>query len=203
VTLLTALPLIILQFSIVDLEQRCAVTETPEQIQECNYSRRINYGPYSLEQLPDLIELYVIHRTQGEYDEAVEVAHMLKWLVIKNDSSGYIRVMSNLTYLPEEVAQHECFLRSARTVWMYANNGECNGYRLMIADSHILAYDLAKFAGKPDAMKAIAKKLSVITAGILGLPLTVIREYDGSLVEEYNTDIPNKYRADLWLMRSR
>ena len=111
--------------------------------------------------------------------------------------------MSNLTWLPDRVAQHECFLRNVKTVWMYANHGECNGFRLMIADSHILAYDLDKFSGKDQAMKAIAKDLSVITAGIVGLPIKVVREQDGFLYEEYNTDIPNQYRADVWLRRSR
>ena len=73
--LLAAIPLLFAQYTIAELEQVCAVTETPQQIQECNYSRRINYGPYTLEQLPDLIELYVIHRDQGEFEEAVKVAH--------------------------------------------------------------------------------------------------------------------------------
>lgn len=199
--LLAVIPLIILQWSVADMEVLCTAPETPKEIMACNASRRINLGIFSIEQLPSLIQLHTLYRDSEAFSEAVDVGYRMTWLIGKNAYSGSQEALDTLTWMPEGGLKHDCFQKEG---WQYQDwSGYCASLRYFIADSYIQAFDLTEQSGQYLQASDIATVLSYMVDGIRNEPLYKVEYTEDRITTVRNTDIPNNYRADIWTLRAK
>ncbi len=180
-----------------NMEHVCQNSAPVDCIKELTFLQRVHYGPYTLRQMPWVLDMHEMYERAQVWDEALDQMHMARWLLIRNEFSlqHYRDVIKALATIPE---LGECGERTDDGLLYRNQTDRCTARRLYFADTLVNTLELQMKIAEQTGDRAewqgvyiLAKNAEAVTLGIRG-PDFIIDDRTLSMVP--NHSIEPRYR---------
>jgi hypothetical protein len=168
-------------------------------VNDITHQQRIDYGLYTVLQIPHLLTLHQRLRGVERFDDSLDRANQVRWILSKNDFNpdAYRVLILNMVYMPEECMNREGNRYTQQSL-------RCVELRYYVADSFIMATQLqqmvAEYTGQEDDWRSLEKLAEVTASIVIGVdgPPIILKIEGDAIIQVENDEIQIKYRHRTW-----